>query len=69
MAYVNAACTGRVTIFSAGGKFRPVLNFTQLHALTLAACSYALLRGCDVLYIQQFYYCDYVSPPPANDVL
>ena len=43
MAYVNAACTGRVTIFSTGGKFRPVSNFTQLHALTLAARSYALL--------------------------
>ena len=43
MAYVNAACTGRVTIFSTGGKFGPVLNFTELHALTLAARSYALL--------------------------
>ena len=27
----------RVTIFSTGGKVRPVSNFTQLHALTLAA--------------------------------
>ena len=34
MAYVNAACAGRVTIFSTGGK---------LHTLTLAARSYALL--------------------------
>ena len=43
MAYVNAACAGRVTVFSTGGKFGPVLNFTELHALTLAARSYALL--------------------------
>ena len=45
MAYVNTACAGRVTIFSTGGKFRPVSNFTWLHALTLAARSYALLIG------------------------
>ena len=43
MPYVDAACAGRVTIFSTGGKFRPVSNFTELHALTLAARSYALL--------------------------
>ena len=43
MAYVNTACAGRVTIFSIGGKFRPGSNFTYLHALTLAACSCALL--------------------------
>ena len=40
MAYVYAACTVRVTIFSAGGKFS---NFTELHVLTQAACSYVLL--------------------------
>ena len=40
MAYVYAAC---VTIFSTGGKFQPVLNFMELHTLTLVACSYALL--------------------------
>ena len=28
----------RVTIFSTGGKFRPVSNFTGLRDLTLAAC-------------------------------
>ena len=33
----------RVTIFSTGGKLRPVSKFTELHALTLAASSYALL--------------------------
>ena len=44
MAYVNAACAGRVTIFSTGGKVRPGSNFTQLHTLTLAARSYALLQ-------------------------
>ena len=42
MAYVCAACPVRVTIFSTGGKFQPVSNFTELHALTLAARSYAL---------------------------
>ena len=44
IAYVNAVCAVHVTIFSTGGKFRPVLNFTELHALTQAAYSYALLR-------------------------
>ena len=29
-----------VTIFSTGGKFQPVSNFTELHALTLVAHSY-----------------------------
>ena len=43
MAYVNAACTGHVTIFSTGGKFCLGLNFTLLHGLTLAAHCYALL--------------------------
>ena len=38
-----AACAVHVTIFSTGGKFRPVLIFTYLHALTLVACSYVLL--------------------------
>ena len=45
MAYVYAACAVRVTIFSTGGTFRPVSNFTELHALTLAArflCALAL---------------------------
>ena len=43
MAYVYAACAVRVTIFSTGGKFQPVSNCTELHTLTLAARSYALL--------------------------
>ena len=43
MAYVYTACTVHVTISSTGGKFRPVANFMELHALTLAAHSYALL--------------------------
>ena len=42
MAYVNTVCTGRVTIFSTGSKFRPGLNFTYLHAI-LGTRSYALL--------------------------
>ena len=32
-----------VTIFSTGSKFQPVSNFTELHALTQATRSYALL--------------------------
>ena len=40
---MQRTCAGRVTIFSTGGKFRPVSNFTYLHTLTLATCSYALL--------------------------
>ena len=43
MAYVNAAYARCVTIFSTGGKSGLVSNFTQLHTLTLAARSYALL--------------------------
>ena len=38
--YVYAACAVCVTIFSTGGKFRPVSNFTELHALTLVVHSY-----------------------------
>ena len=41
MAYVYTACAVRAIIFS--GKFRPVSNFTELHAFTLAAHSYAFL--------------------------
>ena len=43
MAYVYAACAGRVTIFSTGGKFGPVSNFEKLHTLTLATRSCVLL--------------------------
>ena len=43
MPYVYAACLVCVTIFSTGGKFRLVSNFTELHSLTLAARSYVLL--------------------------
>ena len=46
MAYVYIGCTVHVTIFSTGRKFHPVSNFTELHVLTLAACSYALLEVC-----------------------
>jgi len=30
MAYFYSACTVRVTIFSTGGKFRPVSNYVLL---------------------------------------
>ena len=43
MAYVYATCTVRVTIFNTGVKFQLVSSFTESHALTLAAHSYALL--------------------------
>ena len=36
-------CTGHVTIFSTGGRFQPTSNFTEVHVLTLAVCSYAFL--------------------------
>ena len=58
MPYVYAACPVCVTIFSTGGNFWPVSNFTELHALTPAACSYALLSqnmassGCETEYNQ-----------------
>ena len=45
MAYVNAACAVHVTIFSTGSKFWPVPDFTELHVLTLATHSYALLHN------------------------
>ena len=37
------ACAVCATIVSTGGKFHRVSDFTKLHALTLAARSYALL--------------------------
>ena len=43
MVYVYASCAVHVTIFSNGGKFHPVWNFMELHALTQVARSYALL--------------------------
>jgi len=43
IAYLYAACAVHVTIFSTGGKFHPVLNFTQLHALTQVIHFYTLL--------------------------
>ena len=43
MAYVYAAQPICVTIFSTGGKFQQVSNFTELHTLILATRSYVLL--------------------------
>ena len=43
MAYICAAFTVCVIIFSTGRKFQPVSNFSELHALSLATHSYALL--------------------------
>ena len=46
MAYVclHAAVQYMLLFFSTGGKFQPVSNFMELHALTPATRSYALLR-------------------------
>ena len=40
---LHAACTVRVTIFSNGLIIPTGFKFTELCALTLATCSYALL--------------------------
>ena len=40
---VYAACPVQIATFNTGDKFRPVSNFTELHALTQAVHSYALL--------------------------
>ena len=37
------SCAIKVTIYSAGGKFRQVSKFTELHTLMQATYSYALL--------------------------
>ena len=52
--WLRATCSVRVTIFSTGGM---VSNFTELHALTQAARSYALLA---LLRAQEFL--DHVDP-------
>ena len=64
MAYVNAACAVRVTIFSPGSKFRPVLDFTLLQAFTLATRSYALLY--QYVIGLQTYWLDYMQIGGTN---
>ena len=51
----NAACAVCVTIFSTGDKVQLLSNFTELHALTLAARSYALLL-IGIAYYNQIMY-------------
>ena len=55
MAYVYTQLHICVTIFSNGSIVPLVFKFTELHALTLAACSYALLKTiileCEQLYL------------------
>ena len=46
MAYINAVWAVCVTIFSTGGKFRLVLNFIELHPLTLVAHFYVGIMPC-----------------------
>ena len=45
MSTCMCSCTVRLTTFSTAGKFQLASNFTELHALTLAAHSYLLLSG------------------------
>ena len=45
MAYVYVACAGHVTIFSTGGKSRPISHFTELQALTRCLFLCALDTG------------------------
>ena len=47
MTYVYAAGAVCVTIFSAGGKFLPVSNFTESHILTQAT---VFVRSCMYLH-------------------
>ena len=69
----TCSCSECVTIFSSGGKFRLVSNFTELHATTLATCSYALLmfRGKikNDVYINRSLFCLETSRCLRLDVL
>ena len=74
MAYVYATCVVRVTIFSTGGKFRPVSNFTELHTLTQAARSYSLLIypiivKCNTTMVILWYrHCDRITNPHSERI-
>ena len=46
MAYLYSVLTECVTIFSTGSEFQPV---SDLNAITLAACSYALLLKVKII--------------------
>lgn len=54
MAYVYAACTVRVAIFSIGGNFCLISNSIELHAFTLAACSYIHVHVCALVQTKAF---------------
>lgn len=54
MVYIIAARSGRVIIFSTGGKFQQVSNFMELPTLTQAAGSQALLRRVMVPGTERF---------------
>ena len=72
MAYVYVACAVCVTIFSTGGKFQPVSNFTTF---TQAACSYALLSRyipvltcfCVIMNIAHMWYSDEIHEANTNE--
>jgi len=50
---VYMACAAHVTIFSTGGKFRPCFKFMELHNLTQATRSNALVSSQLLEVIQQ----------------
>ena len=58
-----------VTIFSTGGKFRPVSNFTKLHALTLAARSLCALDSTYYLYLENKLYSLPLAAPRVNHLV
>ena len=66
MAYVYAVCTGHVTVFSTGGEFQPVCNFTELYALTQAAHSYVLLFPSYTLRLSLVCFDNVVNRIPYN---
>ena len=63
LAYLNTALQGVLLLLVTGVRFRPVLNFMELHALTLAAHSYALLdTGIPLAFYGQVTDCVIVHP-------
>ena len=65
------SCAVHVTIYSAGGKFQPVSNFTELHALTQAPRSYVLLMAILHFVCMHvtciFLHVDIMGPPSFSD--
>ena len=64
MAFVYIACTVHVTIFSTGGKFRPVSNCTELQALAQATALVLSDKQVGV-FLALWLQCVQVSRPKA----